>query len=34
VVTFAGSRYAESFLFLDKYAHRDTFFLQVSYWPL
>jgi uncharacterized protein DUF1302 len=30
-VLYAGSRYAENFLFLNKYADRDTLYLQLSY---
>ncbi|MGH7805603.1 MAG: hypothetical protein ACREQJ_14740, partial [Candidatus Binatia bacterium] len=33
-VLYAGSRNAESFVFLNKYADRDTFFVQLSYWLL
>ena len=33
-VLYAGSRNAESFVFLNKYADRDTFYVQLSYWLL
>ena len=33
-ILYMGSKNAESFLFLNKYADRDTFFVQLSYWLL
>ena len=30
-ILYAGSRFAESFLFLNKYADRDTLFLRLTY---
>lgn len=33
-VIYAGSSRAESFVFLNRYADRDTLYLQLSYWLL